>query len=156
MQATLKNTLLLIVMLLAPLSSQASDFAWLDGLSAEARADESGFRARLAARLHIGEVKIKTVINDVRGHADAYMVLRLAEMSHQPVETVIRHYKANRGRGWGVLAKRLGIKPGSREFHALKRGHDLHADATRHGNKGKDHVQGRLHKQKHGKGKDRD
>ena len=30
------------------------------------------------------------------------------------------------GKGWGNLAKTLGIKPGSREFHALKRGHDLY------------------------------
>jgi hypothetical protein len=29
---------------------------------------------------------------------------------------------ANKGKGWGVIAKNLGIKPGSAEFHALKRG----------------------------------
>jgi hypothetical protein len=27
-----------------------------------------------------------------------------------------------KGQGWGVIAKSLGIKPGSPEFHALKRG----------------------------------
>ncbi|MBZ0158490.1 MAG: hypothetical protein K8I29_20015 [Alphaproteobacteria bacterium] len=52
--------------------------------------------------------------------ADAYLCLRLAELADRPVELVIREYKANKGRGWGVIAKRLGIKPGSREFHALK------------------------------------
>ena len=31
-------------------------------------------------------------------------------------------YQAHKGKGWGVIAKELGIKPGSREFHALKNG----------------------------------
>jgi hypothetical protein len=31
-------------------------------------------------------------------------------------------YKQSKGKGWGVIAKELGIKPGSPEFHALKRG----------------------------------
>lgn len=119
--------------------AQAGNFAWLDGLSVQAQADESGFRTRLAARFHIGDVKVKAVIGDIGGHADAYMVLRLAEMSHLPVDTVIKRYHRHKGKGWGVLAKSLGIKPGSREFHALKRGHDLHSyDDGHHGGKGKD------------------
>jgi hypothetical protein len=43
-------------------------------------------------------------------------------MTQKPPETVLHVYQANRGKGWGVIAKSLGIKPGSREFHALKRG----------------------------------
>jgi hypothetical protein len=35
---------------------------------------------------------------------------------------VVREYKAHKGQGWGVIAKNLGIKPGSKEFHALKKG----------------------------------
>ena len=31
-------------------------------------------------------------------------------------------YRNNKGQGWGVIAKNLGIKPGSDEFHALKAG----------------------------------
>jgi hypothetical protein len=60
--------------------------------------------------------------------ADAYIVLRLGEMSKQPTEYVIEQYKVGKGKGWGALAKSLGIKPGSQEFHALKRGHDLYDD----------------------------
>ena len=135
-----------VAILLIAVSVQASEFGWLDALSLEARADESGFRTRLATRFHIGDVKVRAVIGDVGGHADAYMVLRLAEMSHMPVERVIEHYHDHKGRGWGVLAKSLGIKPGSREFHALKRGHDMHGSDEMHGGKGKN-------KGKNGKGK---
>jgi len=105
--------------------AQAANFSWLDDLAVKARIDSSGIKAKIAARFHIGATKVSAVINDVGGHADAYMVLRLAEMSRQPVDTVISHYHVNKDKGWGVLAKRLGIKPGSREFHSLKRGHDL-------------------------------
>jgi len=34
-------------------------------------------------------------------------------------------YQGRKGNGWGVLAKQLGIKPGSDAFKALKAGHDL-------------------------------
>jgi hypothetical protein len=54
------------------------------------------------------------------------MVLKLGEMSNVPTENVMEEYKSGKGKGWGALAKRLGIKPGSSEFHALKRGHDLY------------------------------
>jgi hypothetical protein len=33
---------------------------------------------------------------------------------------VLEIYERDHGQGWGVIAKRLGIKPGSAEFHALK------------------------------------
>lgn len=71
------------------------------------------------------------------------MVLKMAEMSHKPPEKVIDVYKANKGKGWGVMAKNMGIKPGSAEFKALKNGHDL--DGGGKGKKGE--------KDKKGKGK---
>ena len=37
-------------------------------------------------------------------------------------DQVFKIYNANKGKGWGVIAKELGIKPGSPEFHALKQG----------------------------------
>jgi hypothetical protein len=62
------------------------------------------------------------VISSVKEPADAFMVFQLGQMTGRPAETVVQVYKTNRGKGWGVIAKELGIKPGSREFHALKRG----------------------------------
>ncbi len=120
----------LVIQFLVVVNAHAGDFAWLDKLSIEARADASGFKARIAARFHIGDAKVSAIIRDVGGHADAYMVLRLAEMSHLSIDTVIGRYHRNKGKGWGVLAKSLGIKPGSSEFHALKRGHDLNGGGS--------------------------
>ena len=104
----------------------ASDFDWISGFNIQAEADPSGFRARLATRFKIGDAQINIVLDNVEKPADAYMVLKLGEMSNVPTENVIEEYKSGKGKGWGALAKRLGIKPGSSEFHALKRGHDLY------------------------------
>lgn len=54
--------------------------------------------------------------------SDVYMICWLSQLSKRQSAYVADQYKANRGKGWGVIAKRLGIKPGSPEFHALKRG----------------------------------
>lgn len=106
----------------------AGDFDWLEGMNVKAGADPSGFKAQLATRFRIGDTQINAVLSNVDRPADAYMVFRLGEMSKHPPEYVIKEYKAGKGKGWGVIAKSLGIKPGSREFHALKNGHDLYSD----------------------------
>ena len=106
----------------------ANDFDWLNNLNIKAEADSSGYRIRLSTRFRIGDAEVNAVINNVDNPSDAYMIFRLGELSHRPVDDVIKVYRANRKKGWGVMAKRLGIKPGSREFHALKRGADLYDD----------------------------
>ena len=58
------------------------------------------------------------------------MVFQLGQITQHPPEAVIKVYQSGKGRGWGELAKDLGIKPGSAEFHALKRG-DLHYGTDR-------------------------
>jgi hypothetical protein len=103
----------------------ASDFDWIRDFNIQAQADPSGVRARLATRFNLGDVQIKAVLSNFDSPADAYIVLRLGEMSGRPTSYVIEKYKNNKGKGWGALAKSLGIKPGSEEFHALKRGQDL-------------------------------
>lgn len=137
-----------MVLLLVSSPSLAADFDWFPDLNIQAQADASGFRARLAARFQIGDARITAVLGSVEKPADAYMVLRLGEMAQRPPEEVVETYKAGKGKGWGALAKSLGIKPGSKEFHALKRGHDLDA-----GPGGKDK---KSKKEKKGKGKQKD
>jgi hypothetical protein len=52
--------------------------------------------------------------------SDVYMCLRVGEVADQPVDRVVNEYKAHQGQGWGVIAKNLGIQPGSPEFHELQ------------------------------------
>ena len=106
-------------------AAMASDFGWIEGFNIQAQSDPSGFKARLATRFKIGDVQVDALLSNVDDPADAYLMLRLGEMSGRPVDYVFEKYRHNKGKGWGALAKSLGIKPGSKEFHALKRGHDL-------------------------------
>jgi hypothetical protein len=133
----------LMAFLLVSSVALAGDFDWMKGLNIRAEADPSGFKAQLAARFKIGNAEINTVISNVEKPADAYVVLRLGEMSHRSTDDVIKQYRSSKGRGWGVLAKSLGIKPGSREFHALKRGHDLNGINDIGMGKGKGRGKGR-------------
>jgi hypothetical protein len=105
--------------------STAGDFGWTRNLNIQAQTDPSGFSAQLATRFKIGDVQVDAVLRNVDNPADAYIMLRLGEMSGRPIGHVIEEYKNYKGKGWGALAKSLGIKPGSQEFHALKQGHDM-------------------------------
>jgi hypothetical protein len=73
---------------------------------------------------------------------DVYYASALAYQLRRPLADVVRERDRNRGQGWGVIAQRMGIKPGSAEFHALK-GHmgksksRYEAHGGRPGNSGK-------------------
>jgi hypothetical protein len=54
--------------------------------------------------------------------ADVYFACAIAHALGIPCIDVVHEYDRHPGQGWGVVAKRLGIKPGSAAFHALKRG----------------------------------
>jgi hypothetical protein len=121
--------ILLVIMMNALLVSSiasAADFDWIKDFNIQVQADPSGFRASLGARFQVGDVEINAVLGNVAQSADAYMLFRLGEMSNQPISRVVEIYKAEKGKGWGSLAQSLGIKPGSKEFQALKQGQDLY------------------------------
>jgi hypothetical protein len=136
----------LVVLLIYASGSVAGDFDWMKDFSIKAEADSSGFKARLSTRFKIGNTEINAVLSNVDNTADAYVVLCLGEMSGKPIEEVVKKYKSSKGKGWGVLAKSLGIKPGSKEFHALKNGDDLYGKERKVKVKGKDKGKGKKKK----------
>jgi hypothetical protein len=69
--------------------------------------------------------------------ADIYMTVELAMISGTPVDRVVEIYRVNQGKGWGVIAKQLGIKPGSAAFKALKNKAVDHATKLKNKGKGK-------------------
>ncbi len=148
----LQRILFMISVLFLPFSSAvtgaADDFDWMTDLNISAEADPSGFRTRLAVRFNLGDAQINAVLSNVESPADAYMVFRFGEISAKPTEYVIEKYRSEKGKGWGVLAKSLGIKPGSKEFHALKQGNDIYDD--------NDMDKGERKEKDNGKGKGKD
>jgi hypothetical protein len=53
---------------------------------------------------------------------DVYYACTIAQVIGRPCRYVVEEWDANHAQGWGVVARRLGVKPGSAEFHRLKKG----------------------------------
>ena len=95
---------------------------FLSNLNIQARADMNGFSFKLGTQFGVPLPQVQAIIRSVEMPADAFMCLQLSQWSNKQPDMVVNTYKGNKGKGWGVIAKQLGIKPGSAEFHALKRG----------------------------------
>lgn len=53
---------------------------------------------------------------------DVYFACAIASVLGRPCRYVADVWERDHGLGWGAVAKNLGIKPGSAEFHRLKKG----------------------------------
>jgi hypothetical protein len=53
---------------------------------------------------------------------DVYYACAIAHVLGRPCREVVDEWNRDHGQGWGALAQRMGIKPGSPEFHRLKKG----------------------------------
>lgn len=91
---------------------------------------------------------------------DVYYACSIAHTLGRPCRYVVDEWDRSHGKGWGVVAKELGIKPGSAEFHRLKRGFvpsydrwarpividaDLRKDFPNRGKAMKDSTRGKAH-----------
>jgi hypothetical protein len=114
--------ILLLILVSVPGVASASLDSFLSNVNVQARADLPGFSLKVSAQFGVPVPRVEAVLGMVATPADAFMVFQLGQMAHRPPETVVQTYRTHKGKGWGVIAKELGIKPGSREFHALKNG----------------------------------
>ncbi len=96
--------------------------SFLRSVNVQARTDMKNFSVKLSAQFGVPVPQVDAIIKSVAAPADAFMVLQLGQMANRQPEAVLQTYQRAHGKGWGELAKELGIKPGSAAFHALKRG----------------------------------
>lgn len=108
--------------MLATSTAHASLDDFLSRVNLQARADMNGFAVQVSAQFGVPEAQVRVVLGKTSSAADAFMIFQLGQWSRQPIDKVYSIYQKGKGRGWGALAQELGIKPGSPEFHALKRG----------------------------------
>jgi hypothetical protein len=95
---------------------------FISDLNTQAGKDISAFSSTLSAQFGIPMPQVQSIVIKMKHPADAFMCIQLSKMTGIQLEKVVQTYNSNNGKGWGVIAKELGIKPGSDEFHALKRG----------------------------------
>lgn len=144
--------LLIALLVAAPVFADGLDDL-LRNLNVEARADRNGFSARVSTQFNVGDVQVRAVLGQVSDPADAFMVFQLGQLTRQPVDRVLAVYKTHKGHGWGRMAQELGIKPGSAQFHALKRGeYRLTGSASGGHGEGGDEGHGKGKGKGHGKG----
>lgn len=138
------GAIVVLVLCCATAFAQGGLDSFLNNLNIQARADLNGFAAKVGVQFGVPQAQVQAVIGTVREPADAFMVFQLGQFAHQPADSVVQVYQKNRGKGWGVIAKNLGIKPGSAEFHRLKRGDfALTGDPGSADNPGKGHGKGK-------------
>jgi len=117
------RTLLVASVLCVPATAMAAGLdSFLSEVDVRASADLGSFKADLSVTFGISDGKVDGLFSVFSKPSDVYMCLRVGEVAKQPVDRVVEEYKRNKGQGWGVIAKNLGIQPGSPEFHALKDG----------------------------------
>lgn len=99
--------------------------AWVDtqlgDMNVFARGNTDGFIDDVVVSFGAPRYLVREYYYDHRwAPGDIYYACAIAYQLGRPCLEVIRIYERDHGQGWGAIAKRLGIKPGSPAFHELK------------------------------------
>jgi hypothetical protein len=106
-----------------PLTGDAGLDAMLVSINARFNDQPVYYAEQLAVGTRVQPGTLRSYLVERRyAPADVYMMGELSQLTGKSVTDVANAYDANRGKGWGAVARSLGIKPGSAQFHQLKRG----------------------------------
>lgn len=101
-------------------TGDASLEAELNILNDEAKADLGAFKKELAEDFGLAKEKVQHYLDIALEPAEIILSARIADITGNSVDEVVKRHESKKDEGWGKIAKDLGIKPGSPEFHALK------------------------------------
>lgn len=121
---------------------------FLKSVNEEAKKDLNAFTTNVVKTFGMIKADVDKLLKDMLP-GDVYMAAQVATTIGKPVTEVSTAYMKNKDKGWGAIAKEMGIKPGSPEFHKLKKsmkkgGANTKAEATADGeSKGKGKGKGK-------------
>jgi hypothetical protein len=92
----------------------------LNVINTNAKTDLTAFKSDLSVSFGVSVPTIDNLFSINMAPGEVYLALEIAKTTSKPVADVVTSYKKNKGKGWGVIAQEMGIKPGSDQFHALK------------------------------------
>lgn len=122
-------------------------------INVSANADFGRFRTEMSVGYNVEEKKIDYYHAELKMEpADIYFALEVSKACHRSVDDVIDVYRVHKASGWGEIAKQLGIKPGSPEFHALKKNANKKAGNGPRNDEGPGNGNGRGNGRGHGHG----
>ncbi len=117
-----RTILAVLFVFLAAGMAQADTDAYVGDLNIFASKQFGEFKADLTAHYGISGSRFDLMLRKVDSPGDLAVALWLGQKATKPLDDVVRQYRIHRGKGWGVIAKGLGIRPGTAAFHRLKRG----------------------------------
>jgi len=110
----------------------------LSNLNVEAGVHVDAFVSELSISYTIPKVQIEDLVYTMRmPFGDVFVSVWLAASMKKPISAVAKEYDVNKDKGWGVMAKNLGIKPGSDAFHSLTKDTSVELDLAQKRNKEK-------------------
>jgi hypothetical protein len=92
----------------------------LYAVNINANKDLSAFKTNMHVAYGIEVSTIDNMLTLGMEPAEVYLSLEIAHLTHSTLNNVVTSYRLNKGKGWGIIAKEMGIWPGSEEFLALK------------------------------------
>ncbi|WP_157515076.1 hypothetical protein [Gaetbulibacter saemankumensis] len=93
----------------------------LNTINRDARTDINLFMRDLSLSYNVSEGKLNYMYANLKMiPGDMYLSLEFSREARVSLDRVINVYKTHKSKGWGFIAKELGIKPGSPAFHRLK------------------------------------
>lgn len=95
--------------------------ASLNEFNLTAKADLGAFSAEMSLDFGIPEAEVRAYVEYREFEpAEVYLALEIADIVVVEPALVFDKWEEDQTGGWGVVARDLGIKPGSPEFHELK------------------------------------
>ena len=94
--------------------------SYLSDINEYANSDMVSFRSELSENFGATNDEMdQYLITQQVSPSDVYYGYVLSTTTNKPISSVMNMYTEKKG--WGSVAQELGIKPGSDEFHALKK-----------------------------------
>ena len=93
----------------------------LNTINARASADFGAFKTDMQLSYNVSEKSIEYMTGNLSmAFGEVYLALEIAKIAKKPLNDVLVCYQTHKSKGWGYIAKEMGIKPGSDAFHQLK------------------------------------
>jgi hypothetical protein len=112
---------LLLAVLTAGLAHAATD-DYVNDINIFASKKFGDFKAELSAHYGISGSRFDLMLQKLDSPGDLAVAAWLSAKSYRSIDDVTKQYRIHKGKGWGVIARGLGIKPGSPAFKQLKAG----------------------------------
>lgn len=100
-------------------------------VNTNAQLNLSGFKLNVSKTYNTPIEKVEKCFKVGMTAGDVIFAFELSTISRKPIELITTSFTKNKGKGWGVIAKEMGIKPGSPEFHRLKQSTKGHKDKVK-------------------------